>query len=248
MRKQLFVFLTVLLVAFSAVPFAFGEAEPAQESALSAWDSIMKGGWTMVPLALRSVGAVGLAFHIFLLLDPKSITPAGLFTSLNEMIGAGRIEEARSTAERDSSVAGRIYSAGLAVADMGTEKVEQILESAGRRELSAVKRRISMLGYIGQVAPLLGLLGTVLGMIQAFRVVSLANDPRVQSEKAFLLASAIWEAMVTTAAGLLVGIFALVLYYYFSGRLQKMATDLEADAEKISLALRASSSSAGGRP
>jgi biopolymer transport protein ExbB len=237
LKPNVLLFSTVVLIALSAAGLAYGETAAPSGDSLTAWQIVMKGGWTMIPLALLSVAAVGIAFHIFLLLDPKSIIPSSLVTSLVDSIGQGKLDEARNTAERNGSVAGRIFAAGLGVVHFGPAKVEELLTNTGRREMGTIRRRIAMLGYIGQLSPLLGLLGTVLGMIKAFRVVSLSSDPTVQSEKAFLLAGAIWEAMVTTAAGLIVGIFAFLLFYYFTGRLQKLSSDLEAEAEKFALAL-----------
>ena len=235
-KNTFFAFLFLfILTAFWAAP-AFAEVISKAET-LTAWEMIVRGGWTMIPLALLSIVAVGLAFHSYLLLDPKGLLPDDLLANINENLAKGKLDEARNYASRHNSVAGRIFAAGMSVMHFGEEKVSDFLSNAGRREMDSIKRRIAVLGYIGVVAPLFGLLGTVLGMIRAFRVVSLANDPIVRHEKSYLLAKAIWEAMITTAAGLLVGIFALLLFYYFNGRLQKVSSELEAEAERFALAL-----------
>lgn len=228
-----FAFTVILLIG----GYAFAESSASGQGSLTAWDIILKGGWVMIPLALLSIAAVGLAFHSFLILDPKNILPEDLLEDLIEHVGKGNMAEAENCLSRNDSIAARVFKAGFSVRPYGVEKVSEFLSNAGRREMDALRRRIAVLGYIGDISPLLGLLGTVLGMIRAFRVISLTNDPIVRHEKPYLLASAIWEAMVTTAAGLLVGIFALLLFYYFNGRLQKVAGELEAEAEKFALAI-----------
>ncbi|MFA4986973.1 MAG: MotA/TolQ/ExbB proton channel family protein [Candidatus Brocadiia bacterium] len=240
---------TLFFLAFFAIALAapaFAESAASGET-LSAWQIIVKGGWTMVPLGLLSLFAVGLAFHIFLILDPKALVPSDLVGSLTEHLQAGRLADAENFAARHDSVAGRIFAAGLSVRSYGSEKVAEYLNNSGRREISSLKRRITLLAYVGVISPLLGLLGTVLGMIRAFRVISMASNPVVQHEKPYLLASAIWEAMITTAAGLILAIFALLIYYYFSGRLQKVASDLEVETEKFALALSSATKTGEGR-
>ncbi|MDZ7815677.1 MAG: MotA/TolQ/ExbB proton channel family protein [Planctomycetota bacterium] len=232
--------ITVLAVVLTVIAIsgaAYAENAAETEGALTAWEVVTRGGWVMWPLALLSLAAVGIAFHVFLILDPKAIIPHETVASISELIANKRYSEAGDYAARQDSVAARIFSAGLSVRAYGAEKVSEFLTNAGKREVGNIKRRIAMLGHIGQVAPLFGLLGTVIGMIQAFRVVSLSDDAIERAQESYLLASAIWQAMVTTAAGLIVGIFALLLYYYFSGRLQKMASELESETEKFALAL-----------
>ncbi len=231
-------YLAAVAAILCACPAAAAWAESrAAADSLTAWEIILKGGWTMVPLALLSVAALGLAFHAFLVLDPKYLVPPDLLRELREHLDRGDPAEAENRAARGDSVAARVFAAGLSVRRHGPEKVAEFLANAGRREMGELKRRIAMLGHIGVIAPLFGLLGTVMGMIRAFRVVSLAADPLVQHQKPYLLASAIWEAMVTTAAGLAVGIFALLLYYFFNARLQKAASVLEEETERFALAL-----------
>ena len=122
----------------------------------------------------------------------------------------------------------RVILGGLRRVHEPAEKVRDAITASGSREAAHLHQKISYLANIGTISPMLGLLGTVFGMIMAFNLIS-TGEPRP-----YLLAAAIAKAMVTTAAGLVIGIPALAVYFYLRGRLLRLVTHMEVVADEVS--------------
>jgi len=188
------------------------------------------GGWLMWVFLVMSFLGVAWTVHCFLVLRRSQIVPQGFRNTVSKQIDQGDLKGATATCDRSGCVFGRIVAAALAKAGEALEAPEKLREAvgaAGSREAAHLHQKISYLANIGTISPMLGLLGTVFGMIMAFNLIS-TGEPRP-----YLLAAAIAKAMVTTAAGLVIGIPAFAVYFYLRGRLLRLVTDLEVEADAV---------------
>lgn len=193
-----------------------------------AWDLLKKGGYTMIPLGLCSVVALMVTLERLISLRRKKVLPGDLVSASNRYWRIGDFEGASSVCKRFDSPLARVLQAGLARRSLGLGEMERAMIGAGQHESTVLSRNLRGLGVIANLAPMLGLFGTVVGMIRAFDVISRAGTGNPN-----LVAEGISEALLTTAAGLLIGIPALAAYHFFRSRSGRLLFEMES----ISLAL-----------
>ncbi len=186
------------------------------------------GGLTMWPLLMFSIAALGIAGERFWSLQSKRIAPKGLVNQVWQWEQAGQLDAKRIQDLRRASPLGRILAAGLVNRRHDRAIIKESIEEVGRHVAHDLERFIGALGTIATASPLLGLLGTVLGMIKIFSVVSSegVGDPG-------LLAGGIAEALITTVTGLFIAIPSLILYRYFRGRVDDLIITMEQEALKM---------------
>jgi biopolymer transport protein ExbB len=161
-------------------------------------------------------------------LNRRAVTPRNLMEHIRVMLERREIDPAKVQAIRDSSPLGRILAAGLSNSHHGREIMKDAIEESGRHVVHELERYLNSLGTIAAITPLLGLLGTVIGMIKVFAAITAfgVGDPTV-------LAGGISEALITTAAGLSIGIPAMMFYRYFKGRVYSLTVDMEQEAIRL---------------
>lgn len=186
------------------------------------------GGWVMWPLGLCAV--VGLVVIVWKLVDltSKASRTRRFLREADELIAQRKIDEALALARTTNVPAARILVAGLERRDEGTERVMKAIENVGLIELANMERGLVWLATVSNVAPLLGFLGTVLGMIEAFEAIQFAAEV-----EATLVASGIKVALITTAAGLSIAIPINVAHNYFVTRIDRLVLDMEESAQKM---------------
>lgn len=188
---------------------------------------IQTGGWIMYVLGLMSIAGLALIIYAFIVLRPDKIIPLEFTDSLRKFLQRDQLEEARTYCRSQPSPASAVALAALDYTERVNEPdpamIKEIIEGEGSRQASAIQQQTSYLLDIGVIAPMVGLLGTVLGMLTAFNAVALD----IARAKPIYLAAGVSQALVTTAAGLLVGIPAMIFYAYFRGRSGKLIGQLE---------------------
>ena len=192
---------------------------------ISVIDLVNKGGLLIWPILLCSIIGTTIFFER-LLRYRRFLKRRGNHDALYQLIHDGNFDKAQELMRKsnpDMPAAKRIMLEALNVDEPDRETVEMVLLHGVERETTALSRYLSLLGVLGSTAPLLGLLGTVLGMIKAFMVVESMGG----SVNASVLAGGIWEAMLTTAFGLLVAIPLLFFYNHLEGRLHVVQEYLE---------------------
>jgi biopolymer transport protein ExbB len=189
---------------------------------------VKAGGWLMVPILLCSVIAMAIIAERFWTLQRKRITPSNLVVQVWQWAKSGSLDEDRIRALRKSSPLGRILAAGLVNRNSSREIMKESIEDVGRHVVHDLDRYLNALGTIASITPLLGLLGTVIGMIKVFAVITTqgVGDPGV-------LAGGISEALITTAAGLTVAIPTLMFHRYFRGHVDELVVTMEQEALKM---------------
>ena len=197
------------------------------------WEMILAGRYMMIPITLASlVGMAVLIERIFVLRQGKVIVPE-IAEAVMTLSASKDLSVAYAICDRRPGPFANIVRAGLDHADNDWTVIRDVLEETGRQESTRLTRRLGVLETVAAVSPLLGLLGTVLGMIRVFATISLAGLGNPET-----LSSGISEAMVTTAAGLIIGIPALVAYNWLNGRADRIIFDLEFYSSKVLDTLR----------
>ena len=190
-----------------------------------AWDLLRKGGYTMIPLGLCSVVALMVTLERLISLRRKKVLPDALVKASERYWRGGDFEGAAGVCQRFDSPLARVLLAGLARRRLGLGEMERAMVGAGQHESTILSRNLRGLGVIANLAPMLGLFGTVIGMIRAFDVISRAGTGNPN-----LVAEGISEALLTTAAGLLIGIPCLAAYHFFRSRSGRLLFEMESVA------------------
>lgn len=180
------------------------------------------GGIAVVLLGVCSVIAVGIILERFWMTRRSRVLPRNLDAQITELLRGGRMEEALAVCRREDSPLARLVFSGIRAAGRPREEFNEIVELTGRRELSQLQRFVPVLGTIAAIAPLLGLLGTVVGIIKTFGLIEVHGIGNPQ-----LLAGGISEALIATAAGIGIAVPAVIFYRYFLNRTKQLALELE---------------------
>lgn len=204
-------------------------AVPQAADQLTLWMMIEQGGFILWIIMAFGFVAFVLAIYYLLTLTPRREAPKALVKRAHTMLHAGDLRGAyQMSQERDEYLA-LVLRAGLKMSGHERFVIQEAMESEGERGATALWQKISYLNNIASLTPLLGLLGTVWGMMQAFGAIAL-QDAQVKS---LTLAYSVSLAMITTAAGLLVAIPSLAVYYVLRGRVLKIVAVVEAHASEF---------------
>lgn len=189
---------------------------------------LIAGGWVMVPLVLCSVVGLAICIERLYTLNLTKIAPPHLLATVWKQLKSGELDKAKLRTLRQSSPLGRILAAGLVNADHGRDVMKESIQGAASHVVHDLERYLTTLGTIAAVAPLLGLLGSVLGIIAVFAEIMVQG-----TGNASVLAGGISQALISTAAGLTVAIPALVMHRYFIGRIDSIIVELEQETIKL---------------
>ena len=205
---------------------------------------VKSGGWLMAPIILCSIAAMAIIIERLWSLQPERVVPKDLVAHAWNWVLEEELTDERIRWLREGSPLGRVLAAGLASRDLERERMKEGIEEVGRHVIHELERYLNALGTIAAITPLLGLLGTVIGMIKVFAVVTAhgVGEPGV-------LAGGISEALITTAAGLTVAIPSLLFHRVLRGRVDALVVTMEQEALSLVGALhqlRAERSGEGG--
>ncbi len=189
---------------------------------------VKAGGWLMWPIIACSVAALAIIAERLWMLRERRVVPADLVADVWRLHHRGALTEKHIKAVRNSSPLGVILAAGLANRGHSREVMKEAIEETGRQVVHELERYLNSLGTIASISPLLGLLGTVLGMIDVFTAIV---DVGVGNPAP--LAGGIGKALITTAAGLSVAIPALMFHRYFNGKVERLVLRMEAESLKM---------------
>jgi len=186
------------------------------------WEIVKAGGIFMVPIVLCSIALVGLVFERLWTLQRKRVLPQELIKKVSQLAEANQVNAKVIDALEKNSPLGRVLAAALANRHRGRDIMMERVEDVGRHVVHELERFVNSVGTIASISPLLGLLGTVTGIIAAFKGVMLGGmgDPRV-------LAGGISEALICTAGGLTVAIPAYIAHRYLRGKVERIVIEME---------------------
>lgn len=182
----------------------------------------------MLPILLCSVLAMAIIFERLWTLRPSRIAPANTLAQLWQWIKNNKLDRAKTDQLRQESPLGEILVAGLSSTNNGRDIMKECIQEQAARVIHDLERHLSSLGTIAAITPLLGLLGTVIGMIDVFSVIMVQGTGNPG-----LLAGGISKALTTTAAGLTIAIPSLIFHRYFMRRIDELVVTMEQEAIKL---------------
>lgn len=191
-------------------------------------DLIVAGGWLMVPIILCSIVGLGIIAERFWTLRPSQVAPKSLLPQVQGWLQKGELSRSKLDTLTQDSPLGQILAAGLANARHGRDIMKESIEETAGQVVHQLGRFLNMLSTIAEIAPLLGLLGTVAGMIQVFATIFANGNGDIEK-----LAGGISIALITTAAGLIVAIPALFFHRFFVKRVEEITVSMEQDAIRL---------------
>lgn len=192
------------------------------------FELVKSGGWLMLPIILCSIISISIIAERFWSLRKDKVLPNHLVAEVWNQVKQGKFKKADMESLGKASALGRILVAGLLCRGEGRERIKESIEERGREVVHELERFLDTLGTIAAISPLLGLLGTVIGMISVFAAITThgVGNPAA-------LANGISQAMITTAAGLSTAIPSLVFYRYFRRRVDSIVVEMEREAIKM---------------
>jgi biopolymer transport protein ExbB len=192
-------------------------------------DLVMKGGWIMAVLGLMSLISLYIFIERYFIIARNSREDKNFMNMIRDNIHDGKIDTAKELCKRENTPIARMIEKGLSRIGKPLTDINAAIENVGNLEVSRLEKNIAALATIASTAPMLGFLGTVIGMIVAFYDMSMAgNNIDIQ-----MLSSGIYQAMITTVGGLIVGIIAYVLYNVLVAKIDKLVFLLEARASEF---------------
>ncbi len=189
---------------------------------------VFAGGILMLPIVLCSIAVIAITVERFWTLNPSKIAPKSQLGQVWSWIRENELGSDRLKKLRRSSQLGKILAAGLSNSKQGRDVMKDSIEEAASQVIHDLERFLGALGTIAAIAPLLGLLGTVIGMIKVFTALNLEG-----AGNAAVLAGGISEALITTAAGLCVAIPAMIAHRFFVRRVDSLVVTMEQEAVKL---------------
>ena len=213
----------------SLIVLAQANGDPAPAASVqvqSVWDFVVKGGPMMIPIVICSLAALTVIVERLISLRGRRVIPPGFLPGLKNILDndEGDPKQALDYCRRDGSPVAEVLAAGIKRLGEPVELLERHIQEAGEREVFKLRKYLRILVVVAAVAPLMGLLGTIFGMINAFQTVAASAEALGKTE---LLAKGIYEAMITTAAGLMVTIPVLIAYHWFSSRIEQLVGEID---------------------
>jgi len=203
------------------------------------WEFIQKGGWLMIPIGICLFLTIVIAIERFVNLRTPRYLNEELLDKIRGCLSLGQYEGALQVCRSKNVMFNRLMETAIAFRDIEAGELRQLLEDQSRQEASVLERFLNVLRTVGTIAPLLGLLGTVAGMIKVFQTLSVVGLGQASD-----LSGGISEALITTAAGMTVAIPAIVLHNFFEGRASRILLVLEKRVIELVLLLRSKESHA----
>jgi len=213
-----------VLLQMSVQDQAISALDGKQEYSLPLWDLAVKGGWIMIPILILSVIAVYIFVERYYAIRKASQTDENFMNRIKDYIHDGKIESALSLCRSTDSPIARMIEKGIQRIGRPLNDINAAIENVGRLEVFKLERGLPALATAAGGAPMIGFLGTVTGMIRSFYDMTMAGN----NVDVHVLSSGIYEALVTTVAGLVVGIIAYFAYNVLVSNVEKVVNDLEA--------------------
>lgn len=197
----------------------------ATANELSFFDLIMKGGWVMIPIFALAFTAIYIIIERLLTISKYSKTPNDFMTKLKDLILRGDLAAAKLLCAQVASPVARMIEKGISRLGRPLKDIESAVENTGRIEVLKLERNINILGIIAGIAPMLGFVGTILGMISIFMNIAVENELSYSA-----IAEGMYKKMITSAAGLIVGIIAHIGYHYLNLMIERIVYKMESNA------------------
>ncbi len=214
---------TVTQITDTANAITHAVSPPAPE--LHFIDLLLKGGWVMLPLAFLAFLGLVIFVERYLTIRKASKTEVNLMLQIKQYIQDGRLDNAISLCKNNNSPLSRMLEKGLKRIGRPIKDIEAAIENNGKLEVSKLEKNINVLGIIAGIAPMLGFVGTIIGVITIFHDVSIKGAIEIGT-----ISGGLYTKMITSAAGLIIGIIAYVLYHILNMMVDRIILRMETDA------------------
>lgn len=196
---------------------------PVQHDSLSLLDLIMKGGVLMIPIGILSLISIYVLIERFVAIKKAGKTDKTLMQQIKEHLRSGNIDAAKNLCKAQNTAVASVMEKGVSRIGKPIREIESSMESVGKLEVSKMEKGLSVLGIIAGIAPMFGFIGTISGVIKIFYNISLADNISIG-----LISGGLYEKMITSAAGLIVGVFSFVSYHYLNMMIDRITFKMEA--------------------
>lgn len=195
---------------------------PAAVTNANYFDIIIKGGWILIPIALLSLIAIFVIFDRYVVISAASKENGMLIKEVKKYILSGKTDSALELCQKNKLPLSQLLGEGILYMDYTMEDIREAMEAKSREVLLYLENRMNFLALIASIAPMLGFLGTIMGVIKIFYTISLTDNLSIGT-----ISDGLYQKMICSAAGLLVGIVAFIGYHLLNSRIDKIAAKME---------------------
>lgn len=196
-------------------------AEPT-ETKMSLIEMVMRGGPIMIPLALLLLVTIYVLVERLLVLGKASKRSENLIPGLKDMIHSGNISNARAMCRQINTPESTMLEQGVARVGQPLQEIRTSMDKSGSNEIGKLEKNLNVLNIIGRIAPMFGFIGTIIGVITIFYDISLAKTVEIE-----IISKGLYQKMITSASGLVVGVLAFICYHWLNARIDKIAHRME---------------------
>lgn len=207
----------------AALPTAASQA--SKQDSLSLLDLIIKGGYIMIPIGVLSIISIYVLIEKFVAIRKAGRLSRDFMSNIKENIKKGNLEGASAVCKNNPSSVAAVIDKGIARIGKPIKEIESAMEGIGKLEVAKMEKNMSVLGIIAGIAPMFGFIGTISGVIKIFYNISLADNISIG-----LISGGLYEKMITSAAGLVVGVFSFVSYHYLNIMIDRTIYKIEASS------------------
>ena len=189
---------------------------------------LLKGGWILLPLSLLFVMSTYVFIERWVSINMLGKNDKSWFSRINELVAEGKIDKAIKFCEEKQTSYAKVLSAGLEVAQHDDLEIQDALQSEARQQISVLEKGMNYLGISASIAPMMGFLGTIFGVIKIFYNISITNDLNIAN-----ISDGLYQKMICSGAGLFVGIVAYSGYYILNGRIDKIVMKMDKHSNNL---------------
>jgi biopolymer transport protein ExbB len=197
-------------------------AQEITETKISLISMVSKGGPIMIPLAILFLVSIYILVERLLVISKAAKKNPTLVISLKEMIHGGNIANARAMCKNNNTPESSMIEQGVARVGQPVQEIREAMNKSGSNEIAKLEKNLNVLNIIGRIAPMFGFIGTIIGVITIFYDISLAKTVEIE-----VISKGLYQKMITSAGGLVVGVFAFVGYHWINARIDKLANRME---------------------
>ena len=199
--------------------------ETQKEVSITLYQLLVKGGYVMIPIGILFLIAVYVFIERLLTISRTGKTDSGFMNNIRDMIKNGNIDSAKSLCRNTKGPQARMIEKGISRLGKPIKEIEDAMEDAGKLELYKLEKNVSILSITGRVAPMLGFIGTIIGVINIFYKISLSNSVDIA-----VISDGLYQKMITSACGLTIGIFAFICFQILNMMVDKIANKMESSS------------------
>ena len=211
---------------------------PPKEATLSLFDLLMRGGWVMVPIAMLLLIALYVFFERLMTIMRSGKSDRNFMNNIKDFIANGNLDAAKAFCRSSNSPQARVIEKGISRIGKPMKEIEEAMQDVGKLELYKLEKNLSILSIVGRIAPMLGFIGTIIGVINIFYEIELAGAVEIRA-----VSEGLYQKMVSSASGLTIGVFAFVCFHSLVMQVDKIVNRIEVSSMEFLDLLNAPSKS-----